>query len=156
MDNLNHENLKKAWLDILKTNDGKFSKNLYKVYKSLTRYAYVKYDEALQALGLSKTMARLKKKKGIRTKKRKNSNKRLFSLCRDGAEFRNRIGRANLIRVNYHKGIPQGSSLSGLLANIYMLYFDINLKNIGSFLIQDTLDIVMIFLLLSQVMIFNY
>lgn len=109
-DELDHNLLKLAWQTILGLD--KLPNDHYKVFKSITKFAYVHKNEAYQTLGLS-------------TNRYYKDLKRLCS----GSEFREKIRSSNIIKKhNDHKGIPQGSSISAFLSNIYMLNFDENIS----------------------------
>ena len=122
-DNLNHTLLKQAWQKLL--GGEKLPDDHYAIFKNITRYSYVKLDDALSNLNISKTMFRKKKRKV----EGKYTDSRLLSLCSNMAEFREKIVKNNAIRVNYHKGIPQGSPISGIVSNLYMIDFDLACKN---------------------------
>ncbi|WP_303675199.1 antiviral reverse transcriptase Drt2, partial [Vampirovibrio chlorellavorus] len=109
-DSLDHTELKKKWATLL----GKTSlpSDHYKVYRAITKYAHV---------DLVKCQERLKL-----TRKQKKEKRPICSTT----EFRTLIrteanNEASLIQVNpLNTGIPQGSSISALLANVYMYVFD--------------------------------
>ncbi|MDK2899479.1 MAG: RNA-directed polymerase [Patescibacteria group bacterium] len=109
-DTIDHKRLADRWketlgLDILPPDHTA-------ILKSLTRYRYVFKREIYKALNLSD-----KKTKEL-------SKSRLAALC-GSKQFNQNIKKAGLIRQNRSgRGIPQGSPISGLLANIYMTIFD--------------------------------
>jgi hypothetical protein len=106
-DNLDHQILKHQWARIIRQD--RLPPDHYAVYRSLTRFAYVDRLEALKALGISPHNVR-------------SGNRR--RLC-DPETFRLKIRGGGLIRQNSNSfGIPQGSPMSAVLSNIYMLYFD--------------------------------
>lgn len=104
-DNLDHRHLKRSWSFIV----GKTRLPLdhFKVFESLTNYSWVS-KEALQ--------------KRLGRKLRPVAGRRICTI----AEFRERVRgqKPSIINKNNGRGIPQGSSLSGLLANIYLFEVD--------------------------------
>jgi RNA-directed DNA polymerase len=114
-DNLDHGILKRAWVALL----GKptLPRDHYAVFRSITRWSRVRKDKLFSSLNISIHNPR---PKGL-TRRR---------LCTP-SQFRTKVRDAALIEVNNQShGIPQGSPISAVLSNIYMMSFD---EKISSF-----------------------
>ena len=103
-DNLDHKLLKKMIQKVQGTNN--LSSDEYAVYKSITKYAYIKLetikDDKKMSYGELKKLPKLFTNEGFHELKKKKS-----------------------VHVNTNKyGIPQGSSISAIYANVYMIDFD--------------------------------
>lgn len=120
-DSIDHTKLKEKWSQIL---GKRLPEDDYSIFRSLTKYSYVKQTSLLKHFDLNI--------KGKKVKKPVS-----YSVLLDGksqSEKLNHVRDANLIvtnkthRINGIKkenfGIPQGSALSALLSNIYLVDFD--------------------------------
>ncbi|BAY10862.1 antiviral reverse transcriptase Drt2 [Calothrix sp. NIES-2098] len=105
-DHIDHAKLKSAWCKVLEVSE--LPTDHYKVYKSITKYAYVKRDEVFNTLKITDYEA-------IKEKGR---------FC-TSEEFRKHIRASGCIEKNSNDyGIPQGSPISAVLSNIYLIEFD--------------------------------
>lgn len=134
-DNLNHKLLQEAWYDLwdIKDLNGHLPKDHYQVFKAITKFSYVE-DKALFALFKDEIIIKTKSGK-IRTKLIKKidylRNQKAIAYCElkdlkkiraNGLIRANKFSKNNKILRDY--GICQGSPISAILANIYMLEFD--------------------------------
>lgn len=105
-DRLNHEYLKDMLCNVLGVNKNELPMDYYKVYRSITKYSYFDIKDIL--------------------KNKKETKKDLYKLKKiynDIKEFRK--NKKMCLQINKKDyGIPQGSSISSVLSNVYMIRAD--------------------------------
>jgi RNA-directed DNA polymerase len=106
-DTLDHAQLKERWKTLLGVD--KLPADHFAVFRALTRFSTVERDAAFTALGISINNPRVDRRR----------------LC-EPKEFRSSIRGASLVVRNVEPfGIPQGTAISAMLSNLYMLDFDV-------------------------------
>lgn len=135
-DNIDHFKLKEKWCNVIGLSE--LPTDQYKVFKSLTSYSYVSKDSLLKHFNISL----------IKKRKKDEKWQSLLDLIPDelaGSSFKEKfelLKKRKLIVKNPPKklksgdlefrGIPQGSSMSAVLSNIYLIDFDKWLFELGT------------------------
>lgn len=150
-DNLNHAKLRKIWAEVISTESD--NKNLpldhFNVFKNITRFSYVDIVDIFEEFK-DKIYTRKNNKNGepLEIKQRKvakicylrNQNAIAFCTKEEFLKVRGKLLQPSKTKklkdgtiISRNFGIPQGSPISSVLANIYLLYFD---KIINKFISQ--------------------
>jgi RNA-directed DNA polymerase len=120
-DTLDHDILKSAWSEVI--NEKKLPDDHYAVFKNITNFSWFEKEE-LEKLILNQTGAAI------------NWEDRQTPICTN-QEMREWIKNTTIYKkakdqLDYstpnRRGIPQGSPISAILANLYMSYFDQKIK----------------------------
>lgn len=127
-DCLDHKILKMKWAEVL--HEKTLPSDHYNLYKSLTRIRYVDslqlFEAYNQSMYIERGVPNSSTKKEYVRKKIKNykyfKEKNVVYYCDKDEFIRNNLSLIN--SKNKTIGIPQGSSISATLSNIYMLDFD--------------------------------
>lgn len=112
-DNIDHQILKQSWCKVLELD--KLPDDHYAVYKAITKFSKIEKDTVFDYFKIPKNTVAFKEYKRICTPKEFRSFRKDYSK--------------NIQTNNSGKAIPQGSPISALLSNIYMLDFDNNVFN---------------------------
>ncbi|RXD03752.1 reverse transcriptase [Sphingomonas sp. UV9] len=127
-ESIDHQLLRQQWCGLLGV--AELPRDHAAVFRAMTRYAIVDRDAAYERLGFLKWQAKGSSQIPVYTTGFKDMPRQLCSngdfrekICGKGGSF------ASLIETNKDDfGIPQGSPISDMLANLYLIDFDSALK----------------------------
>jgi hypothetical protein len=161
-DNLNHKLLRNLWAEVLEVK--KLPIDHFNVFKNITRFSHVDivdifeefkdkiYTRKINKLG---EPLEIKQKKVDRIKYLRNQGAIAFCSEKEFFKVKRKLIQPSKTRIvdgikKYRDyGIPQGSPISAVLANIYLLHFDsiVNkfISNIGGIYRRYSDDMVVIF-----------
>lgn len=128
-DNLNHKIIKKQWLKVLGVPS--MPSDHYTIYKNITKYRYIDAKKLEDVLKI-----KLKDLQKQNKELRKKNAKANIRLLKNNTEFRNLII-PNLETPELkpleleRKGIPQGTTISDVIANMYLIDFDKEISNLA-------------------------
>lgn len=137
-DNLKHKKLKQAWLKTLGlTPNSQLPKDHYNVFKSITKFSYVEekdlFSHFQNKIWIKNNSGRFRQNEIKRIEYLFNQNAIAYchkddiqEVRKNGLIYSNKKDENGNLR-DY--GICQGSPISATLANMYMLDFDIFIKN---------------------------
>jgi RNA-directed DNA polymerase len=147
-DHIDHTKLKDMWCKIIGVTT--LPKDQYKLFRSLTKYSYINFSSFLKHFKLNLVkIQKLQQKKLKGKSKIPRGYQSLLDLIpvsyagpkfKDKLEFMRKHGlitvnsvfdKAQKKRVLKNSGIPQGSSMSALLSNIYLTEFDYDIYEKG-------------------------
>ena len=151
-DNLDHSLLKKNWSYVLGSNT--LPNDHYNLFKYLTKIKYVYPNRLFNSFGKKMIVERgVENDSKRKTLKYANIRKLKYAKEKGAVSFcykEDFIGnKLNLIKsLKNLKGIPQGTSISSTLANIYMFNFDKEVykyaSNVGGFYQRYSDDIIIV------------
>lgn len=105
-DTIDHSQLKQRWKSLLHVSE--LPPDHFAVFRTLTRHAVVDRNAVFKEFGISLHNPRAGRQR----------------IC-TAEEFRNRVRGNNLVLTNPNRfGIPQGTAVSAMLSNLYMIDFD--------------------------------
>ncbi len=122
---IDHQQLKESWCKLIGMD--RLPKDHFAVFKAVTAYSYVDRNDLYEALGF---LERRKDFSGItRYDYQIPKNEVPLQLCTP-TQFRKLVAaHPELLNKNANShGIPQGSPISDLLANLYLLDFDVQMN----------------------------
>jgi hypothetical protein len=147
-ESIDHELLRQKWCALLGRME--LPHDHQAVFRAITRYAVVDRDAAYERLGYLKWQTKGASQIPVYTRRFKDMPRQLCT----NAEFREKVcGKgdafASLVETNQDDfGIPQGSPISDILANLYLIGFDCALKSyvdaIGGSFFRYSDDIIII------------